>query len=39
LQTTTADALILFLEQGADLRPYKDLVRAVWEKAPATDGN
>ncbi len=39
LQTTTADALILFLEQGADLSPYKDLVRAVWEKAPGSDGN
>jgi 5'-nucleotidase/UDP-sugar diphosphatase len=34
LQSTTADALILYLEKGADLSLYKDLVRAIWEKAP-----
>lgn len=31
LQSTTAEALIRFLERGADLRIYRDLQRAFWE--------
>lgn len=39
LQSTTADALILYLEKGADLSLYKDLSRAVWEKSPESSGD
>jgi 2',3'-cyclic-nucleotide 2'-phosphodiesterase (5'-nucleotidase family) len=39
LQTTTVDDLIDYLEKGADLGLYRDVVRAVWEKAPAPSGN
>ncbi|MCX6559182.1 MAG: 5'-nucleotidase C-terminal domain-containing protein [Candidatus Aminicenantes bacterium] len=39
LQTTTVDDLISFLEKGADLGLYRDIIRAIWEKAPAPSGN
>jgi 5'-nucleotidase / UDP-sugar diphosphatase len=35
LQTTTADALIRYLQSGADLGLYHDLQRVFWEKTDA----
>jgi 5'-nucleotidase / UDP-sugar diphosphatase len=35
LQSTTADALIRYLQSGVDLGIYHDLQRAFWEKAAA----
>jgi 2',3'-cyclic-nucleotide 2'-phosphodiesterase (5'-nucleotidase family) len=39
LQTSTVDDLILYLEKGADLELYRDVVRAVWEKSPGPSEN
>lgn len=40
LQTTVADALLRYLESGADLGIYtRDLVRARWEKVPGPARN
>jgi 5'-nucleotidase / UDP-sugar diphosphatase len=38
LQTATVDDLILYLEKGANLELYRDVVRAFWEKPPAPSG-
>jgi 5'-nucleotidase/UDP-sugar diphosphatase len=35
LQTTTADALIRYLQSGADLGMYRDVQRVFWEKTVA----
>ena len=35
LQTTTADALIRYLQSGADLGVYRDVQRVFWEKTDA----
>jgi 2',3'-cyclic-nucleotide 2'-phosphodiesterase (5'-nucleotidase family) len=39
LQSTTADALIRYLQSGVDLGIYRDLQRAFWEKTGAAPKN